>query len=229
MIEYQQTAPGAPRFDRKRIELTLHEVDVRMGGTSDGEHGRRPVDAEHVEPMIGQERCHPARSATASATRPAGLLLDQLDEPPRAARSTACSVAEPISAPANFRRSPQPLVDGPSRRNVVFPGHGARIGDGQSLVWGRTDDPPFTSVSRPATCGREHSLPYAELPATRTSSSCASARLLWGRPGMRSGFRSPGGACRRVRPTCRVTSRSAPCPGRRSRSTCHSPSGLSGS
>ena len=68
------------RFDRKGIELTLFELDVRMCGPSDSEHRLGHVHADDVEAMFGQKGRHSAWSAPNIGNSTIGSSLDQLDE-----------------------------------------------------------------------------------------------------------------------------------------------------
>ncbi len=81
MIEYQHTAPASDsRFDRKCIELTLFELDVRMCGPSDGEHRLGHVHAYDIEATFRHKSRHSAWPAPNIGDANDGLSLDQLDE-----------------------------------------------------------------------------------------------------------------------------------------------------
>ncbi len=68
------------RFDRKCIELTLFELDVRMCGPSDGEHRLGHVDTDDLETVLRHQSCHSAWPAPNVGDTNDGLSLDELDE-----------------------------------------------------------------------------------------------------------------------------------------------------
>src|SRR5664280_1074469 len=109
------------RFDGKRIELTLYEIDVRMCGTSDGEHCWGHVHAEDVETMIGHEGRHSAWSATNIGNTPDGLSLDQLDEShkQRPVNGVLCRGVDVGASELDIRVSSH-VVDGSGARHMVF-------------------------------------------------------------------------------------------------------------
>ncbi len=81
MIEYQYTAPARySRFDRKCIELTLFELDVRMCGPSDSEHRRGHVHADDIEAMFRHECRHAAWPAPNISDAKDRLSFNQFDE-----------------------------------------------------------------------------------------------------------------------------------------------------
>ena len=101
MIEYQHQHRRALRFDRKCIELTLLEPDVRMCGPSDGEHRLGHIHTDDLETVLRHQCRHSAWTAANVGDANTLCLLISSMKATSSARSIGPSVAELISVPTN--------------------------------------------------------------------------------------------------------------------------------
>ncbi len=116
------------RLDRKCIELTFFEFDVRMCGPSDGKHRRGHVHADDIEATFRHESRHSAWPTPDVGDASDRVSLDQLDEghEQRPVDRAFCGRADLSAYELDIPRHCS-LVDRSGGCNMVLIGHPPRL------------------------------------------------------------------------------------------------------